>query len=452
VNGNLAPVHQLQRLAGTLLDIHGQHEQQSLLSTQMQLDAVDAFGHLRNLRGRYTAAYTHWRQQQQEFTELTRMAADRARQEELTRYQWRELEEADLQPDEEVRLAAERQRLTHGRRLAELAELTYEGLYGGEPSVSTLLSGAMQRLRELANIDHSTAEWTGPCEAALADLRDVAERLRDYRDALDENPDRLNEVDERWDRLQRLKKKYGVDLQALVGLRERLRVELDGLSTAESRLTEMRRHVEQDAVRTVALAQELSGARARAARRLEARVKTELAALRMDQTRFKIQLTATEGAEGLGPSGRDRVEYLLSANPGEPLQPLARVASGGELSRVMLGIKTVLAETDGVPILIFDEVDAGIGGGVAAVMGQRLRDLARYHQVFCITHLPQVASQARHHFVVQKSVIKKRTLTRVTRLDEPGRQEEIARMLAGTTITRSVRETAAEMIGKADEA
>jgi len=198
-----------------------------------------------------------------------------------------------------------------------------------------------------------------------------------------------------------------------------------------------------------ALANRLSDDRARAARNLETRVKEELTALRMDQTRLQIGVEQDRGESAFGPTGRDRVEYLMSANPGEPLQPLARVASGGELSRVMLAIKTVLAETDGVPVLVFDEVDAGIGGAVAAVMGQRLRALADYHQVFCITHLPQIASQAGTHFLVEKGVVKKRTVTRVRRLDERERREEVARMLGGLAITQAARDTAAEMIGEA---
>ncbi|HKW86792.1 MAG TPA: DNA repair protein RecN, partial [Nitrospiraceae bacterium] len=198
-----------------------------------------------------------------------------------------------------------------------------------------------------------------------------------------------------------------------------------------------------------ALAEQLSEGRVRAAQEMESRVKQELVSLWMDRTRFKIQVHSVRSESALGPTGRDQVEYLLSANQGEPLLPLARVASGGELSRVMLATKTVLAEADRVPVLIFDEVDSGVGGAVAAVMGRRLRDLADYHQVFCITHLPQIASQAESHFVVEKVVKQRRTVTRVKQLDQAGRQEEIARMLGGLTITAAVRQTAAEMIGEA---
>jgi DNA repair protein RecN (Recombination protein N) len=224
---------------------------------------------------------------------------------------------------------------------------------------------------------------------------------------------------------------------------------LEEVSSCETRLAELRKSVAEQSARVEALAGQLSESRVRVARHMESRVKQELASLRMDQTRFQIQVRSEGSESSLGPTGRDHVEYLLSANQGEPLLPLARVASGGELSRVMLAMKTVLAEADHVPVLIFDEVDSGIGGAVAAVMGRRLRDLADYHQVFCITHLPQIASQAKCHFVVEKAARQKRTVTRVRQLDQAGRQEEIARMLGGLTITKAVRQTAAEMIGEA---
>jgi DNA repair protein RecN (Recombination protein N) len=459
LNGNLAPVHQLQSLAGTLVDIHGQHEQQSLLSAQTQLDAIDAFGHLRDLREAYGIQYTRWRTNQHELEQLERLGADRVRQEELLRFQYQELEQAALRPGEEEGLHAERQRLLHGRKLDELAAEAYEALYGGEPSVTALLGAINNRLRELRDIDASTDEWRVRCEGAAVELRELAQSLREYRERLDQDADRLHAIEERWDRLQRLKKKYageadgktGDAIHALLAHQQQLKEQLEQVGRVDERLTKLRDEVRQQAARMRDLGRELTDKRTAAARKMESRVKAELAGLHMGQTRFKVELSQADGATGCGPTGGDRAEYLLSANAGEPLQPLARVASGGELSRVMLAIKTVLAETDRVPVLIFDEVDAGIGGAVATVMGRRLRELSKFHQVFCITHLPQIASQARHHVLVEKTVIKKRTVTHARRLDDADRREEIARMLAGAAITRSVRETAAEMIGHGDE-
>jgi DNA repair protein RecN (Recombination protein N) len=450
VNGNLTPLHLIQVLAGTLIDIHGQHEQQSLLSAQAQCDALDAFGHLRDLRQVYRAAYEQWRDGQRALEEVGRMVSERNEREEFLRFQYRELEEVDLRPGEEEGLIAERRRLSHAQRLGQLAGEAYELVYGADPSALGHLGAVLDRLRELETIDPDTGAWRELCEGATVQLRELAQRCRDYREKLDHDPARLAQLEERLDRLQRLKKKYGGSEAAMLARMQELKREIETLESGGARLVELRELVSREYARVEALAVQLSAGRVKAAARMEARVQEELVGLRMDRTRLNITVTSEKGDEALGPTGRDRVEYLFSANQGEPLLPLARVASGGELSRVMLAIKTVLAETDRVPVLIFDEVDAGIGGAVAAVMGRRLRALGRYHQVFCITHLPQIASQAGTHFAVEKSVAKKRTVTNARRLDQAGREEEIARMLGGLAITKAVRQTAAEMIGEAE--
>lgn len=445
-NGTLTPLNQIQALAGTLIDIHGQHEQQSLLCASAQLDALDAFGHLKELRRDYARQYEQWQARRRDLEEARRAAAERSAREEFLRFQHRELEEAAVEPGEEEALAAECRRLSHTHRLGELSADAYELLYGGETSTLSVLGTVNERLKELAVIDPETVGWGALCAGATVHLRELAERLRDYRGTLEHDPDRLAVVEERLDRIQRLKKKYGGTVESLLDRMKELKQHIDAIATAETRVAELQQHLAQDFARVEALANQLSDGRAQAAAKMEKRVKEELAALRMDHTRFQIVVSREAGEAALRSTGRDRVEYLLAANEGEPLLPLARVASGGELSRVMLAMKTVLAETDRVPVLIFDEVDAGIGGAVASVLGRRLRALGDYHQVFCITHLPQIASQATSHFAVQKTVVKKRTVVLVSRLDQEGRCEEVARMLGGTAITKAVRETAAEMI------
>lgn len=451
VNGNLTPLHLLQTLAGTLVDIHGQHEQQSLLSAQAQMDALDAFGQLRPQRDEYAGAYEQWRDRQRELDEEARVLADRTAREEFLRFQHQELSEADVQQGEEEALGAERHRLSHSRRLQELAEEAYDLLYGAESTVLGGLAIVSQRLKELSGIDAGTAEWTALCDGAVVELRELAQWLRAYKEGLDHDPERLAKVEERLDRLQRLKKKYGGTVETLLGRLQELKQEISGMEHGEARLGELRRQVSQANARVGELGKALSASRGRAAKKMEARIREELSGLRMDRTRFKIEVTQNGGEPSFGPTGLDRVEYLLSANEGEPLAPLARVASGGELSRVMLAMKTVLADTDQVPVLIFDEIDAGIGGAVAAVMGRRLRDLADYHQVFCITHLPQIAALARTHVLVEKSVVKKRTVTTARPLDAAARQEEIARMLGGLAVTKSTRQTALEMLAEAEK-
>lgn len=449
LNGSLTPLHTLQRLAGTLVDIHGQHDQQSLLSPKTQLELLDAFGDLIALRQRVTRQYEVWRHRQRELSEAERVFHERRTQEDLIRYQYEELVEADLKPAEDEALIAERGRLAHVRRLVELGQQAYDVLYAGDQSVLAGLALVGERVKELVTIDPEQSEWSAISQGAVVQLRELAHRLNAYRQQLDQDPDRLIQVEERLDHIQRLKKKYDTTLDGLVIKTSELKQQLDAFCSSEKRCADLRDLVAVDLRELASLSEQLTHGRRRASEQLQQRITKELSALRMDQTALHIQVIPTE-EESIGPTGRDRIEFLFSANPGEPLMPLAKVASGGELSRMMLAIKTVLADTDTVPVLIFDEIDTGIGGAVATVMGQRLRALAKYHQVLCITHLPHIASHATSHYLVEKISEKKRTVTRVTLLDRSARQAEIARMVGGLTVTKAVRETAAQMINEAD--
>jgi len=450
LNGSLTPLRTLQSLAGTLIDIHGQHEQQSLLSAQSQMDALDASGHLKEARESYRHGYEQWRARQREREDMAALLSERSQREELLRFQFKELQEADIKAGEEAALQAERNRLAHAHRLNELSQGGYDALYGAEQSVLGSLGNVRDFIKELASIDAQGDEWAALCDGATAQLRELAHHLRKYHDGLDQDPARLAQIEKRLDRIQRLKKKYGGTEEAMLAKWEQLQCEIDTLETGGTRLVELDRRLVEARQQTDKLAERLTRERVKAAKKLEAAVMGELAALRMDRTRFAVTADTDRTEAGLGPSGRDRIEYQFSANEGEPLQPLARVASGGELSRVMLAMKTVLAEADEVPIVIFDEIDAGVGGGVAAVMGKRLRALAKHRQVFCITHLPQIASYADVHYVIEKSVSKKRTVTQARKLGQVDRQEEIARMLGGLAVTTAARKTAAEMIGEAE--
>lgn len=449
LNGNLIPLHTLQRLAGTLVDIHGQHDQQSLLSPKRQMELLDAFGDLADLRQRVTEQYEVWRRRQHELREAERVHHEWRTHEDLIRFQYAELSDMDLKPAEEDLLKVERQRLAHAKRLVELGQEAYEVLYESDQSVLAGLAAVGARLKELTDIDSEQSEWSMLCEGAAVQLRELSHGLNAYRQQLDQDPDRLMHIEERLDRIQRLKKKYDTTLEGLLIKADELKQQLDGGSSLDLHCAELRDVAARDLRELSSLSEQLTNGRRQASEHIEKRITNELAALRMDQTRLQIAVIPTE--EGTyGPTGRDRMEFLFSANPGEPLMPLAKVASGGELSRIMLAIKTVLAHTDTVPVLIFDEIDTGIGGAVATVMGQRLRALAKYHQVLCITHLPQIASHATSHYLVEKMTEKKRTVTRVTPLDRAARQAEIARMVGGLTVTKAVRETAAQMISEAD--
>ena len=449
VNGNLCPQRVLEELGGTLVDIHGQHEQQSLLATARQLDALDAFGHLLELRGRYEQAYQRWKELRTQWDALQSDLVDRTRREDLLRFQVREIEQAGLLPDEEGQLHNEQRRLVHAHRLKELAHEAHVELQADEQAVLTRLGRIGRTLAELGQTDPEMGDCEQVATESAIQLKELAGRLRDYAQQLEADPDRQVVVEDRLDLIQRLKKKYGGTIEAILAMGKGMQEELQLLDNHEARTAELTARLDEESRRLRTLAQQLSKKRIDAARRMTTLVEAELIALKMEQAIFQVTVASDESADGLGPIGRDRVEFLLSSNPGEPPRPLGRVASGGELSRIMLALKTVLAEMDQVPVLVFDEIDTGVGGAVAAAMGTRLRKLGAFHQVFCITHLPQVASQAEHHLLVEKGLEGQRTSTSVRALKGIGREEEIARMLGGLTITKKVRETAAELIAGA---
>ncbi len=449
LNGNLCPVHVLEELGGSLVDVHGQHEQQSLLSPSAQLDALDAYGKLQKLRQEYHDARALWGKRVGELEALTAQIARRREREDLLRFQFQEITEAAIEAGEDVRLDQERPRLMHSQQLGDLADQLHELLYAGEQSVLSQLASARKLVSRMETIDAAVSDWASTVEDAVVPLRELAAQVRHYRDQVEANPARLAEIEQRMDRLHRLTKKYGGSLDAVLVLQESLRAQLAQLDTAETQLKELTRAVDEGRRRLSEAAERLTRKRVEAAKTLTASVTKELGALRMERTRFAVVVSQVAGDEPYGQTGQDVVEFVFSANPGEPVKSIAKVASGGELSRVMLALKTILAESDRVPVLIFDEVDAGVGGAVAEVMGARLRDLSLHHQVLCVTHLPQVGSQAHAHYVVEKQVRQKRTVTQVRQLTSQEREEEIARMLAGVTVTQTARAAAAEMIESA---
>ncbi len=449
INGRPAPLNVLQSLRGLLVDIHGQHEHQSLFKPAVQLDLLDDFGGLADARAEYAAAFDAWRGLDARLAARRATLADRQAREDLLRYQVEEMTGANLRAGEDRELERERLLLSQGRRLAELAQATYGPLYEEEPSLLQGLGSLAGSLKELAAIDNEMTEDRDRLAEALAQLTDLAQRLRAYRDKLEFDPERLDKVEERLDLIHRLVKKYGGSLEEVVRRGEQAKRDMQELESGDEALKELSKQVADGREKVVKLAQALSRKRTKAGGELEKRLERELKDLRMDHARVRISVGQEAGADGpqLTSTGCDHVEFLFSSNLGEAPQPLARIASGGELSRVMLAMKTVLAEQDRVPVLVFDEVDAGIGGAVSEVVGKRLQNLSRHgHQVFCITHLAPIAAQAQRHFAVAKAAKSGRTVTQVERLDKAGRVEEIARMLGGETITPKIRSTAAEML------
>lgn len=451
LNGVLSPVHVLEEFAGTLIDIHGQHDQQSLLSNPAQLEVLDAFGRLLELRSQYRSVHREWVRVREERAQLVARLQQRSQQEGLLRFQQQELDEAACRIGEEELLQAERHRVGSSWRLAELASEAQGRLHDDASGILVNLVSMERILTELSQIDPGMNGIVRLASEAKVLLKEVADSLRSYAEGLDSDPMRLSAIDDRLAVIQKMKKKYGGTIEAVLNTHHRVKQDLEQLQGADSQLDRYDRLIEEQQRNVSELARTLSEKRMEAATRLTNLVDKELNALKMASVRFLVQVMPNEPDQLDGPDGADRIEFLLSANAGEPLKPMSRVASGGELSRVMLALKSVLADVDHVPVLIFDEIDTGVGGAVAATIGKRLRELGRYHQVLCITHLPQVASQAQHHFSVEKSEVKGRTVTTVRSLTGTSREGEIARMLGGERITQKTRSAAAELIAGAHE-
>lgn len=451
LNGVLSPVHVLEEFAGTLIDIHGQHDQQSLLSNSAQLEVLDAFGRLLVLRSQYRSTHRDWVRFREERAALAARLQQGAKQEDLLRFQRQELDEAGCRFGEEELLQAERRRLGASRRLAELVSEAQERIQDDSHGILANLVSTERVLGELSQIDPEMQDTVRFVSEAKVLLKEVADSLRGYAEGLDADPMRLSVIDDRLTVIQKMKKKYGGTIEAVLETHNRVKHELEQLRGADGELDRYDRLIEEQQRNVSVLARMLSEKRADAAQQLTKLAGKELNALKMGSVRFLVQVLPSGPDEIYGPDGADRVEFLLSANTGEPLKPMPRVASGGELSRVMLALKSVLADVDHVPVLIFDEIDTGVGGAVAATIGKRLRELGRYHQVLCITHLPQVASQAQHHFSVEKSEVKGRTVATVRSLTGMSREGEIARMLGGERITQKTRSAAAELIAGSPE-
>ena len=449
INGSLTPIQSVQALTKSLLDIHGQHDQQSLLSAEAQLDVLDGFGRTKALRESYAHTYQEWRRQEHTLADTIAKREEQGHHLEMKQFQYEELRDANLNGGEEESLTQEHQRLRHRERIGEIVEHSYQLLYEGDASVVERLQVITSRIKELETIDSSVKEWSPLGETAAVTVREYADGLRNYRETLEYDPGRLGELDDRIAKLQRLKKKYHASIDELIVLQEELEAELSGNADVDQQIEQLRQQVEVSRGQVEKMAQDLSLKRQKAAKKFEEKIADELTELKMNNVRLTVQIEALSDVEKFGPTGKDTVEFMFSANPGEPLHPLAKIASGGELSRVMLAMKSVLSEADEIPVLVFDEVDAGVGGGVGGVIGKRLREVSQYHQVFCITHLPQLASQAHAHFHIEKEVSENRTVTRVRLLAANEREDEISRMLGGAEVTKAVRQTAAEMLALA---
>ena len=456
INAQLATVAMLQQAGQYLVDILGQHQQQTLLQREQQLALLDDFGKLTEESVALQHAYQHYHTLEQHYRRVRQEEQQRQQRLDLVQFQMQEIEQARLQPGEEERLTQERHLLLNAERLYALSQEAYATLYRDETSALTILASALEKLTQLTTLDASQHHLHVDLQQSYYLIEEVARSLQAYGERMEVDPARLQVIDDRLVEIARLQRKYGPTIPAILQYYEKLRGEQQDWERHGERLTELTAELGQARQVLKSLAVTLSDKRRQAAERLQHVVQHELQELNMANTVFQVAHTLRYHPQGelrvgtervtLTADGIDEVEYLFSPNPGQSPKPIARIASGGELSRVMLAMKSILAREDQIPTLIFDEVDAGIGGKTAKIVGEKLRHIARSHQVFCITHLPQIASQGEQHYRIAKSVQANHTATDIQPLSFPERIEEIARMSGGKEITDITRKHAKEML------
>jgi len=456
INGNLATAGALKELAAGLIELHGQHEHQILLDPAAHLQVLDSFGHLEGQAEPVKVAFEELRRSSEALTAARKAAAEREARLDIIRFQLGELDKANPIDGEDETLLAARQVLANADRVERLCAESYSALYDSDGSVVEQLGIVWKHVSDLADLDPQFAPYLEQRDAIKSQLDDLAMFLRRYAERIEASPARLQQTEERLASLERLKRKYGPTLVDVMARRAALRQELQDLDNAEERVASLERAHAEARARYLSVARGLSKSRREAAVSFSRSLEQEVKGLAMDQTRFEVRFNAGELPETQWTaSGIDTAEFFVSPNPGEDLRPLARIVSGGELSRIMLAIKTLSATSrPSIAInatsegLIFDEVDAGIGGRVADVVGRKLADLASRFQVLCITHLPQIAAYAATHFHIAKTVEHGRTRTTVTKLDPDGRVEEIGRMLGGVLASDGWRASARELLAR----
>jgi len=447
INGRPATVSLLKEVTDHLVDTHGQHEHQFLLKADRHLGVLDAWcgEEVLALRDQVAQGYAELRRLKDELRQLQTDERERARTIDLYQFQVREIAGAKLTPGEEEELLADRLRLANAEKLHTAASSAFEILGDRTRDGCALdsLSEALAALQGLAELDGQLQPLVESLQGALYQVEDGVRELRAYRDAVEFNPGRLEAIEERLDLIRTLKRKYGETIDAVIEYGQELERRLESLTHSEERSAELEREIERVESEVMARAEKLSELRRKGASVFAEAVERELTGLSMPDAVFQIAHEKRDPDS----TGVDKVEFLISANPGEPPRPLAKIASGGEMSRIMLAIKSVMAVADSMPTLVFDEIDVGVGARTAEVIGRKLDSLAAKGQVLCITHLPQIASRAGDHFCIEKQLLSGRAVVRVRRLTDEERVAELARMLGGVKPTDTAVRHAREMLG-----
>ncbi|MBM3310927.1 MAG: DNA repair protein RecN [Candidatus Aminicenantes bacterium] len=450
LDGVLAPLKRLKDAASGLIDVYGQNDHVFLLQTENHLDYLDAFAGVWPLREETGRMAQDVRRLARQREEWRAKAGERTRRLEVLEFQIQELERAGLRPGEDEDLRAERHILKNAEKVRALVDEAYEVSYGSDGSVTALLGRLKNLLADLSAIDPSFRETAETLSSLTISVDELADKLAHTREREGSAPERLEKIEERLSLIEGFKRKYGAEVEDIQACLDRLKAEREDLFRLQDKLAEVEKDIGRSMSAFLGLADRLSSERRKAASALGPFVEKEIGLLGMKKARFEVGLEsrrpAADETSAVRESGFDVVEFLISPNPGEPLKPLRKIASGGELSRIMLALKAAGRDKETGRTLVFDEIDAGIGGQTAEAVAQKLRALARRHQVVCITHLPQIASFAAHHFRIDKRVEKGRTYTTVKRLSLDERVEEIARLMTGSRVTEAALKSAREIL------
>ncbi|MEK3881537.1 DNA repair protein RecN [Paenibacillus sp. PL2-23] len=453
VNGQLVTITMLREIGEFLVNIHGQHEHQSLLKTDQHLEWLDQFGGdlLLERKAQYRALFDQLSEVRGSMRSVEDSTRHNAQMMDLYRFQIEEITSAKLKPDEDEQLLEQRSKLLYAEKRKDAASEAYALLYGGKGL--DLISRAISKLEDIQSYDPSVLNpLMEQLQSAFYQAEDAAFQLRDYRDGIESDPETLAYVEDRLDLINGLKRKYGETIPDILAYLEQIMAERDKIENRDELLEELKRQEKRLYEGALQLAQDLSKLRRHAAGRLSSAVESELRQLQMPAARFEANLDGGGGGQEeaapvkLTVNGMDEAIFLLSTNPGEPPKPLNKIASGGEMSRIMLALKSIFAEIDQIPTLIFDEVDTGVSGRAAQAIAEKLSSLSAKCQVFSITHLPQVACMSDHHYEIKKQVTNNRTSTSVTELMTDSRIDELARMLGGVEVTEKTRHHAQEML------
>ncbi|TYP77855.1 DNA repair protein RecN [Paenibacillus methanolicus] len=454
INGRIVTMSMLREVGEFLVNIHGQHEHQSLFKTERHLDWLDLYAgeRVEGLIASYKETHRKYDDARHKLKELEDSSRQNMQMLDLYRFQIEEISGAKLKPGEDESLQEEKQKLMYAVKRRDSASEAYALLYGNKGLDA--ISRSISRLEDIRDYDPEVLNpLLEQVQSAFYQLEDAAFQLRDYRDGVESDPERLAEIDDRLDLIHSLKRKYGETIPDILAYLKRIQHEADKMENRDEHIERLRKEEEQLYEEAVRYGLSLSELRRGAAHKLAAAIESELRQLQMERTTFRVELLMHKVGDKykLLHNGIDEAVFLIAPNPGEPLKPLNKIASGGEMSRIMLALKTIFASIDQVPTLIFDEVDTGVSGRAAQAIAEKMSRLSRQCQVFSITHLPQVACMADHHYEIRKSIVAERTSTNVTELEFVTRVEELARMLGGVEVTEKTRHHAQEMLDLAKQ-